>query len=347
MLGSRQRSASIITIGIGPMTPISQKFRLAAIALAAAALTVVPVAAQAQTTAYPNKPINLIVPFGPGSVTDLLARIVAKGLGDSLGQSVIVQNKAGAGGNIGAAEVAAAPADGYTLLLGPTSTNAVNSSLYKNLKYQPLRDFVAITDVATVANVLVVNPEVPAKNVKELIALLPTKEYSYASTGNGGSMHLSGELFKSISKTPMLPVPYKGGGAALADLLPGRVQVMFCNLPLCLPHIQSGKLNALAITSSKRSALLPDVPTMAEAGLPDYEVNGWFGLFAPAKVDPAIVQKLNAEMKKILDKPEIKQQLSAQGAEPDWSTSEQFTKFVTAEHDKWAKVIKEAGISIE
>jgi len=329
------------------MTPISQKFRLAAIALAAAALTVVPVAAQAQTTAYPNKPINLIVPFGPGSVTDLLARIVAKGLGDSLGQSVIVQNKAGAAGNIGAAEVAAAPADGYTLLLGPTSTNAVNSSLYKNLKYQPLRDFVAITDVATVANVLVVNPEVPAKNVKELIALLPTKEYSYASTGNGGSMHLSGELFKSITKTPMLHVPYKGGGAALADLLPGRVQVMFCNLPLCLPHIQSGKLNALAITSSKRSALLPDVPTMAEAGLPDYEVNGWFGLFAPAKVDPAIVQKLNAEMKKILDKPEIKQQLSAQGAEPDWSTSEQFTKFVTAEHDKWAKVIKEAGISIE
>jgi tripartite-type tricarboxylate transporter receptor subunit TctC len=329
------------------MTSVTPIFRLAAAALVAAAMAILPSVAKAQAASYPAKPINLIVPFGPGSVTDLLARIVAKGLGDSLGQSVIVQNKAGAGGNIGAAEVAAAPADGYTLLLGPTSTNAVNSSLYKNLKYQPLRDFVAITDVATVANVLVVSPEVPAKNVKELIALLPTKEYSYASTGNGGSMHLSGELFKSITKTPMLHVPYKGGGAALADLLPGRVQVMFCNLPLCLPHIQSGKLNALAITSSKRSALLPDVPTMAEAGLPDYEVNGWFGLFAPAKVDPAIVQKLNDEMKKILDKPEIKQQLSAQGAEPDWSTSEQFTKFVTAEHDKWAKVIKEAGISIE
>ncbi|MGB3290114.1 MAG: tripartite tricarboxylate transporter substrate binding protein [Burkholderiaceae bacterium] len=329
------------------MTYFSPKFRLAAAALAAAACTLVPMAAQAQAAAYPTKPINLIVPFGPGSVTDLLGRIVAKALGDSLGQSVIVQNKAGAGGNIGAADVAAAPADGYTLLLGPTSTNAVNSSLYTNLKYDPLRDFAPITDVATVANVLVVNPDVPAKSVKELIALLPSKEYSYASTGNGGSMHLSGELFKSITKTSILHVPYKGGGAALADLLPGRVQVMFCNLPLCLPHIQSGKLRALAVTSSKRSSLLPDVPTMAEAGLPDYEVNGWFGLFAPAKVDPAIVQKLNAEMKKILDKPEIKQQLLAQGAVPDWSTSEQFTRFVKAEHDKWAKVIKEAGIRLE
>src|SRR5690606_2375767 len=222
MLGSRQRSASIITIGIGPMTSISPKFRLMAAALATAALTVVPVAAQAQTTAYPSKPINLIVPFGSGSVTDLLARIVAKGLGDSLGQSVIVQNKAGAAGNIGAAEVAAAPADGYTLLLGPTSTNAVNSSLYKNLKYQPLRDFVAITDVATVANVLVVNPEVPAKNVKELIALLPTKEYSYASTGNGGSRHWSGELFKPSTKTLQRHVPRQGGGARRAGRVPGR-----------------------------------------------------------------------------------------------------------------------------
>ncbi|MGP1615319.1 MAG: tripartite tricarboxylate transporter substrate-binding protein, partial [Pollutimonas bauzanensis] len=234
-----------------------------------------------------------------------------------------------------------------TLLLGPTSTNAVNPSLYKDLKFQPLRDFAPITNVATVANVLVVNPQVPAKTVGELISLLPGQKYSYASTGNGGSMHLSGELFKSLTNTQMLHVPYKGGGAALADLLPGRVEAMFCNVPLCLSHIESGKLRALAVTSAQRSALLPQVPTMAEAGLPGYEVNGWFGLFAPAKVDPAIVEKLNAEVQKILNQPEVKQQLLALGAEPAGGSVRDFTQFVQAEHDKWAKVIKDAGISLE
>lgn len=323
------------------------KARLLSVAFGAVALSLAVAPTLAQVKDYPSQPINLIVPFGAGSVTDTLGRITAQQLTEALGQPVVVLNKAGAGGNIGAAAVAAAPADGYTLLLGPTSTNAVNSSLYKNLKFNPLRDFVPITDVATVANVLVVNPEVPAKTVQDLIALLLQKQYAYASTGNGGSMHLSGELFKSMTKTQMLHVPYKGGGAALADLLPGRVQVMFCNLPLCLPHIKTGKLRALAITSSKRSTLLPDVPTMVEAGLPGYEVNGWFGLFAPAKVDPAIVEKLNTVMQAALEKPEVKEQLLAQGAVPDGGSPEAFAKFVQAEHDKWAKVIQDAGITIE
>lgn len=329
------------------MTLCLPRLRFIAVVLGIIALPLASPSAHGQAAGYPSRSINLIVPFGPGSVTDLLARITAKGLSESMGQPVVVQNKPGAGGNIGAADVAVAAPDGYTLLLGPTSTNAVNPSLYKDLKFQPLRDFVAITNVATVGNVLVAHPEVPAKTVKELVELLPKNQYTYASTGNGGSMHLSGELFKMLTTTDMMHVPYKGGGAALADLLPGRVNLMFCNLPLCLPHIQSGKLRALAITSSHRSPLLPEVPTMVEAGLPEYEVNGWFGLFAPAKVDASIVQKLNAETRKVLDMPEVKKQLLAQGAEPAGGPSDEFSQFVQQEHDKWAKVINDAGITLE
>ncbi|MFT0545968.1 Bug family tripartite tricarboxylate transporter substrate binding protein [Allopusillimonas ginsengisoli] len=317
------------------------------VALAVGTLPFASPVAVAQADSYPSKPITLVVPFGPGSVTDTLGRIAAKGLTDSLGQPVVVENKPGAGGNIGAAAVARAQPDGYTLLLGPTSTNAVNPSLFKNLPFDPLKDFIPVTNVATVANVLVVNPDVPVKSVKELIELASKENLSYASTGNGGSMHLSGEMFNSMTKSKILHIPYKGGGAALNDLLPGRVQVMFCNLPLCLPHIKSGKLRALAVTSTQRSALLPDVPTMSEAGLKGYEVNGWFGLFVPANTDPAIVEKLNAVMRKILDQPDTKKQLLAQGAEPGGGSAKEFDAFVRAEHDKWAKVIKDAGISIE
>lgn len=305
-----------------------------------------PAAAQTQPT-YPKRPVTMIVPFGPGSTTDTLARIVATGLSTRLGESVVVQNKPGAGGNIGAAEAARAAPDGYTLLVGPTSTNAVNPSLFKNLRFDPLKDFRPITNLAKSANVLVVHPDIPAKNISELIALVREQELSYASTGNGGSMHLSGELFKTMTGGKMLHVPYKGGGDALADLLPGRVQMMFCNVPLCLPHIKSGKLHALAVTTGKRSVLLPDVPTMAESGLPDYDVSGWFGLFVPTGTDEAIVQRLNTEVQAILDSPEVQKQLLTLGAEPDGSSSQVFTAFVQSEFDKWAKVIKEAGISLE
>ncbi|RTZ47626.1 tripartite tricarboxylate transporter substrate binding protein [Candidimonas sp. SYP-B2681] len=319
----------------------------AAAALAFAVLPFASSVAAVGASEYPSRPIILVVPFGPGSVTDTLARISAKGLSDALGQPVVVENKSGAGGNIGAAAAARAAPDGYTLLLGPTSTNAVNPSLFKNLRFDPLRDFIAVSNVATVANVLVVNPDVPVTSVKQLIALAAEKDLSYASTGNGGSMHLSGELFKSMTQTNFLHIPYGGGGAALNDLLPGRVQVMFCNLPLCLPHIKSGELRALAITSPQRSPLLPEVPSMAEAGLPQYEVSGWFGLFVPAGTDPAIVDKLNYQMRNILEKPQIKAQLMAQGAEPAGGSSDEFGVFVKAEHDKWAKVINDAGITLE
>ncbi|HLV28999.1 MAG TPA: tripartite tricarboxylate transporter substrate binding protein [Burkholderiaceae bacterium] len=321
--------------------------RLGWSATLATAVAIMPMMASAQQAAnYPERSITMVVPFGPGSVTDLLARIVAKGIGDDLGQSVVVHNKAGAGGNIGAAEVANAAPDGYTLLVGPTSTNAVNPTLFKNIKFG-LDDFAPISNIATVPNVLVVHPDVPATTVAEFIELSKKRQLSYASTGNGGSMHLSGELFQSMSGADLMHVPYKGGGAALADLLPGRVDAMFCNLPLCLPHIESGKLRALGVTSRQASSLLPDVAPIAENGLPGYEVTGWFGLFAPAKVDPAIIDKLNASLMKTLNDEGIKQQLLAQGAETDGSSPAEFDQFVRAEHDKWARVIKEAGISIE
>lgn len=299
------------------------------------------------TTTYPNKSIHMVVPFASGSVTDILARIVSQRLGEALGQSVIVDNKPGADGNIGAAFVAAAQADGYTLLMGAASTNAINPSLHKNLRFDPLRDFAPITNVATVPNVLVVGPQVPARNVKEFIEAARNQKLTFASSGAGGSMHLSGELFKSSTRTPnLLHVPYKGGSAPVMDVMGERVSAMFCNLPLCLQHIRSGKLTALGVTSPKRSPLLPDIPTIAEAGVPGFAVEGWFGLFAPAAVPKPIIQRINAEVVKILQDPKVKEQLLTQGAEPAGSAPEQFEAFVKLEHDRWAKIIAEAGITL-
>lgn len=312
----------------------------------ALAITAAPVA-HAQTNAYPSKPIRLVVPFGAGSLTDQLARTVGSGLAEALGQSVVMENKAGAGGNIGAGIVAASAPDGYTLLMGAASTNAINPSLYKNMKFDPLKDFVPVANVASVTNVLVVNPEVKARTVPELIEILKRDSYSYASGGAGGSQHLSAELFKSMSSTDMVHIPYKGGSEPLPDLISNRVQVMFCNLPVCLPHIQSGKLVALGVTSTKRSPLLPNVPTIAESGLPGYSVDGWFALFAPANVPPEVVARLHDETAKLLAKPEVQEQIRRQGAEPSQSTQEEFARFVQAEHDKWAKVIQDANIRME
>ena len=305
--------------------------------------------ALAQASApYPTKPIQMVVPFAAGSVTDLLARIVAQRLGETLGQSVIVENKPGADGNIGAGYVAAAPADGYTLLMGAASTNAINPSLHKNLRFNALRDFAPITNVAAVPNVLVVGPQVNAKTVKEFIAAARKDKLSFASSGAGGSMHLSGELFKASTQTPdLLHIAYKGGSAPVTDVMGGRVSAMFCNLPLCLQHIRAGKLTALGVTSPKRSPLLPDVPTIAEAGVPGYSVEGWFGLFAPAAVPKPIIQRLNAEVVKILKDPKVKEQLLAQGAEPVADSPEEFAAFVKREHDRWARIIQDANITLQ
>jgi tripartite-type tricarboxylate transporter receptor subunit TctC len=303
--------------------------------------------ASAQVDKWPTRPVTMVVPFAPGSVTDLLARTVAQRLSESLGQPVIVDNKAGADGNIGAGFVAAAPKDGYTLLVGPASTNAINPSLHKNLKFDPQRDFAAITDLATVTNVLVVGPQVPARSVKEFVQVLDTKKASYASGGAGGSQHLSAELFKSMTGKDMLHVPYKGGGAALTDLLAGRVDAMFCNLPVCLPHIRTGKLVALAVTGGRRSPLLPEVPTMGEAGIPNYVVDGWFGLFAPAGVPSAVITRLNTEVVRILKDPATAKALLAQGAEPDPQSPQEFGAFVASERERWAKVIRDAHITLD
>jgi tripartite-type tricarboxylate transporter receptor subunit TctC len=302
---------------------------------------------QAQTAPYPSKPVQVVVPFAAGSVTDLLARIVAQRLGDALGQPFVVDNKAGADGNIGAAYAAAAAPDGYTLLMGAASTNAINPSLHKNLKFNPLRDFAPITNVAAVPNVLVVGPQVPARTVKEFIQSAAKEKYSFASSGAGGSMHLSGELFKVMTNTDLLHIPYKGGSAPVTDVMGGRVSAMFCNLPLCLPHIRSGKLTALAVTSPRRSPLLPAVPTMAEAGVTGYDVVGWFALFAPAAVPKPIIARINAEVVRILKDPQVREQLLAQGAEPVGDSPEAFAAFVQKEHDRWAKVIRETGITLE
>jgi tripartite-type tricarboxylate transporter receptor subunit TctC len=301
----------------------------------------------AQSATYPNKPITIIVPFGPGTLTDVLARIVATKLSSALGQPVVAENKAGADGNIGANHVATAAPDGYTLMVGSTSIGSINVTLHKNIKYDPQRDFIGITNLVSVPNVLVVGPQVQANSVKELLALQKVNSFSYGSSGAGGSMHLSGEIFKKMAQVEMVHVPYKSSPAVINDILGGRVEMMFCNLPICLSLIQAGKLKPLGVTSAKRSELLPDVPTIAESGLTGYEVSGWFGLYAPKATPPAIVEKLNLETVKILNDPQIKVQLLSQGAVTIGDTSAHFNQYAQEERVRWAKIIQEANIVID
>jgi len=299
------------------------------------------------TSDYPNKPITLVVPFAPGTLTDILARILANKMAESLGQPVIAENKAGADGNIGANFLLASQPNGYTLLVGPTSIGAINVTLHKNAKYDPQRDFVAITNIATVTNVLVIGPHVAAKTLPELLALLKTQSMSFGSSGAGGSMHLSGEMFKKMAQADMIHVPYKSSPAVVNDVMGGRVDMMFCNLPICLPLIRSGKLTALGVTSAGRSELLPDVPSIEEAGLKGYEVEGWFGLYAPKATPPEIIAKLNQVAVQALQDPEIKSRLLSQGAVTVGDSPEHFDAFGRQERAKWAKIIQEAGIELE
>jgi hypothetical protein len=296
---------------------------------------------------YPNKSITMVVPFAPGTLSDILGRIMASQLAQGLGQSVIVENKAGADGNIGANYLLSAKPDGYTLMLGAASIGAINVTLHKNAKYDPHRDFVAITNVATVTNVLVIGPHVPAKTVPELLALLKKQSMTFGSSGAGGSMHLSGEMFKKMVQADMIHVPYKSSPAVVNDVIGGRVDMMFCNLPICLSLIRAGKLTALGVTSAERSALLPDVPSLSEAGLKGYEVEGWFGLYAPKATPAGIVEKINQVAAKALQDPEIKSQLLAQGAVTVGDSQEHFDAFTRQERAKWAKIIQEAGIELD
>jgi tripartite-type tricarboxylate transporter receptor subunit TctC len=280
---------------------------------------------------------------------DLGTRILAERLRDDLGQPVIVENKPGAGGGLGAAEVAKAAPDGYTIMGGTISTHAINASLYTSLPYDPVKDFAAITLIARVPNMLVINNDIPAKNVAELIALMKASpgKWSFASSGNGTSQHLSGELFKGMASVEMQHIPYKGSPPALTDVMGGQVNMTFDNITTAWTLAKGGKLRALAVTTAKRSPVAPDVPTLAESGLPGYEVGSWQGVFAPAGTPPDVVKRLNTEIVKIINSPDVQKKLLELGAEPVGNTSEEFSALVKTEVVKWGDVVKKSGARVD
>jgi tripartite-type tricarboxylate transporter receptor subunit TctC len=318
-------------------------------ALLAAIALVATTPAAAQGAAYPTKPVRLVVPFPAGGTTDILARAVAQKLSETWGQQVIVDNRPGAGGNIGSELVAKAPPDGYTLLMGTVGTHAINPSLYAKMPYNHVKDFTPVILVAGVPNVLVVNPSLPVNSVQELIAYgkANPNKLNFASSGNGTSIHLSGELFRTMTGVQMTHVPYKGSSPALTDLIGGQVQLMFDNLPSSLQFIKAGKLRALAVTSLARSQALPDVPTLAESGLPGFEASSWFGVLAPAGTPANIVAKLNTAVAAWLASPAAKEQLAAQGAIPAGGSPDAFVKHIADESAKWAKVVKASGAHVD
>ncbi|HEX4894966.1 MAG TPA: tripartite tricarboxylate transporter substrate binding protein [Solimonas sp.] len=322
-----------------------RRFTMAGLALAAAVAA--PLGAHAQ--AYPTKPVTIVVPFAAGGTTDILARVIGQALNKELGQSVVVDNRAGAGGNIGAQLAAKAVPDGHTLFMGTVGTHAINQSLYKKLPFDPVKDFAPLTRVAMVPNLLVAHPGKPYKNVKELIAYAKANpgKVNFGSSGSGSSIHLSGELFNALAKVDMVHVPYKGSAPAVTDLVGGQIDIMFDNMPSAIQHVRSGRLRALAVTTAKRSPELPDVPTIAEAGVPGYEATSWFGMFAPAGTPAPVVARLHTALVKVLADPEVKKKMAEQGAEPYSEKPEQFAEFIRKETAKWSKVVKESGASAD
>jgi len=306
------------------------------------------VATSAFAQGYPSKPAKVIVPYPPGGPTDIVARVVSQKLSDQMGQQFIVENRPGAGGNIGAEAVAKGPADGYTLLVA-TTAHAINPSLFKSLGYNLMKDFAPVSQLTSGPLVIVAHPSLPAKNVQELIALGKAKPgtLNYASSGNGQSTHLSAELFATMSGIKMNHIPYKGSAPALTDVMGGQASLMFDTMLSAMPHVKNGKLKAIAVTSAARSPAAPDVPTVAESGLPGYEAIAWNGLLVPAGTPADVVAKLNAELKKALDAPEVKDRFSAQGFGAAWNTREAFAKFIQSELDKWAKVVKVSGATLD
>ena len=321
--------------------------------MAAAALS--PWYAHAQS-AWPNRPVRIVVPFAASGTTDILARALAPELQRVFGQPFVVDNKPGAGGNSGAAEVAKSAGDGYTFLMGTVGTHAINPSLYPKMPYDHVKDFAPVTLVAGVPNVLVLNPATAQKyginSMADFVKALKANpgRLNMASSGNGTSIHLAGELFKSMTGTFMLHLPYRGSGPALIDLIAGNVDLMFDNLPSALPHIKSGRLKALAVTSAARSGALPEVPTVEEAGgspLKGYEASSWFGLLAPAGTPTDVVARVQQETANALATPQMKERLLAQGAIPSGMTPPEFVRFIDAESKKWAKVVKTSGAKVD
>ena len=301
------------------------------------------IAAQAQP--FPSKPLKIIVPAAPGGTTDIASRLVAKRMAEVMGQPVVVENKAGGGGIIGSQALKQSAPDGYTLIMGNIGPNAINFGLYKQLPYRA-EDFAPITLVVSVPNVLVVHPDVPAKSVKELVTLAKSQpgKLSFASSGTGQSVHLSGEMFKLKTGTDIIHVPYKGAGPAVADLMAGQVTMMIDNLPSSLPHIQAGKLRALAVTSKDRVAELPDVPSLRELGFEDFQVTAWFGLMAPGGTPQPIIDQLYKTISSILAEPDIRKRLTELGGTPGGQTPAQFTHFIAEERVRWMQLIKATGL---
>lgn len=298
---------------------------------------------------YPDKPIRLIVPWPPGGGADTLGRPIAQKLSERLGRPVVIDNRPGASGSIGTAMLAKAAPDGYTLLLNYVSDSAINLSLYKNLGYDPVKDFAPVTQIAAGLAILVVNPSVPAKSVHELISLAKAKpgQLNYASAGNGSVGHLAAELFKTMAGVDMVHIPYKGSAPALTDLLGGRVAFLFADITVGLPHVKGGRLRALGVTSDKRSPVVPDIPTIAESGIPGYVANTWWGIVAPAGTPNEIVAKLNTEIVGILRTPEMKEMIFNLGAEVVASTPDQYAAYIKEEIVKWAKVVKDSGARVD
>ena len=316
--------------------------------LAAAALLATGMGAAVAQDGYPTKPLTMVVPFSAGGTTDILARIVGQALGQDLGQTIIIENKPGAGGNIGAQQAARAKADGYTLFMGTVGTHAINQALYKKLPYDPVKDFTPLSRVANVPNLLVVHPSRPYKTVKEMIEYgkKHPNDITFGSPGSGASPHVSGALFQSMTGVELTHVPYKGSAPAISDLLGNQIAVMFDNMPSAIQHVRSGKLIPIAVTTAKRSPELPNVPTIAEAGVPGYEATSWFGLWSVAGTPQPILDKLHASLTKVLKDPAVAKKIADQGGEVVIETPAQFDAFIKSEAAKWGKVVKESGAEV-
>ena len=317
--------------------------RIAALFLASLGAFHAPQAAAADP--YPSRPIRVVVPFAPGGINDVIARHLSQKLGERLGTTIVVDNRAGVGGTLGSNIVAHALPDGYTLLFSSSSTIAVSPSLYKNLPYDPIKNFSPITQVASVGSVLVVHPALPVKSTKELIAYAKANpgKLNYGSAGAGASQHLATELFKTMAGVDIVHVPYKGGGPALADLVAGQISLMIELTPTALPYIKSGRLRPLAVSTPKRSPVLPELPTISEAALPGYDLTIWVGLLAPGGTPQDIVQRLSKAVLAVLNDPEMRERLASQGAQPVGDTPEQFSAYVKKELARWAVVVKASG----
>jgi tripartite-type tricarboxylate transporter receptor subunit TctC len=318
----------------------------AAIAAACATLTAIPTPALAQ--AWPSKPVRLIVPFSTGGTTDIVARLYAQRLTEAAGTQFVVDNRAGAGGTIGTEAGARSAPDGYTFVFGSTSSTAVSPGLYPKLSFDIVRDFVPVSQVASASIVLAAHPSLPARTIKELVALAKARpgEIVFASSGNGSSLHLCAEYLKYLAKIDLLHVPYKGVGPAMPDLLAGHVQLLFSDMPPFVPYIKSGRLRALGVTTAKRSPLLPDIPAIAES-VPGYDLAGWYGFLAPAGTPEAIVTRLHAEVQRIMTSPQMKERYVALALEPVERTPQQFGAYIKSELGKWGKIIQVSGARIQ